>query len=71
MIKPGSSPIMGTLEKSSLATYSRDWPESRRQKLLGQRLHCSVKGPAPEDFWKPLSFLGHLVLNTRGHSENW
>lgn len=50
MTKPGSPPIMGTLENSSLGTCSRDWPECMGQKLLGQRLYCSVKGPAPEDF---------------------
>lgn len=49
MIKPDSPPVMGTLEKSSLGHCSRDWPACLEQKLLGQRLHCSVKGSTPED----------------------
>lgn len=71
MIKLGSPLIMGTLEKSSLGTCFRDWLGCMEQNLLGQSCHCSVKGPAPEDFWKSLSYLGHLVLNTRWHAGNW
>ena len=63
MIKLGSPPIMGTLEKFSLGTCSRDWLECMEENLLGQRCRCSVKEPAPEDFWKSLSFFGHLVLS--------
>lgn len=71
MIKLGSPPIIGTLEKSSLGTCSRERLECMEQNLPGQRSHCSVKGPGPEDFWKSLSYLGHLVLNTSRHAGNW